>query len=108
MKKKFRLQAYTSDNRHLTIDQIQKLINRYDGFLMNHRMYSDLQMSMYVEMKEYRLLNFYHNLCKQFRISGFDIKNFDPHSRKTCRIYLNVYFIKGVGKLKVRVPRVPG
>jgi hypothetical protein len=108
MKKKFRLQAISFDDRYLTIDRIEQCIDQFKGFLMNHKMYSDLQLSLYLEMKEYRLLNFYHHLNKVIRMSPFEMSNFDAHSNKTCRVYLIVFFAKGVGKLKTKIPRVPG
>lgn len=67
-----------------------------------------MQMSMYVEMKEYLLLNFYHKLKKEMLLTGFDLENYDPHSKKTCRVYLNVTFIKAKGKLKIQIPKVTG
>ena len=108
MKKKFRLQAYTSEDRHFTIDKIQKMIANYRGFLVNYKMFSDLQMNMYIEMKEYRLLNFYHKLRRRMQLDELDLDNYDPHSRKTCRVFLNVTFLQGSGRMKVKIPKVPG
>lgn len=108
MKKLYRFEVYSSDDRYLTLDTIQNMVRHFRGFLMNYQMYSDLQISLYIEMKECRLLNFYHQLKKKVKVSKFDLEHFDPHSRATCRVDIVVYFVKATGKLKVNIPEVPG
>jgi len=108
MKKKFRIQAFSSDPRHSSIEIIQKLIDNSKGYLMNYKMFSDMQMTLYFEIKEYLLLNFYHRLRKHMLVTGFDLDNYDPHSKQTCRVYLNVSFVKAKGKLRLKIPKVPG
>jgi len=106
--KKFRLKAFASEDRHNIIESVQDIVNDSKCFLISYKMFSDLQMSMYIEMKEHRLLNFYHRLSKKIKLSVFDLNDYDVHSKKTCRVYLNVSFVKGVGNLKVNVPKIPG
>jgi hypothetical protein len=108
MNKIFRFQAYTRDERYLAIESIEKVIHDFRGFIVDHHMYSDMQISMYVEMKECRILNFYHRLRKVVKLSRLDLNQFDPHSRETCRVYINVNFVKATGNLQLSIPDVPG
>lgn len=108
MLKKFNLNGISRRDRHLTIDLIQLEIERQEGILLQHQMFSDLQISMLVEIRESKIMDF-HNAIKEFlTLSKLSPETVDTDVKKECILFLNVSFSKGRGDLNIEIPHVPG
>jgi|GEM_PF-1594416 hypothetical protein len=108
MIKKLNLNGISTQDRHLTIDMIQEVIEKQGGILLHHQMFSDVQISMMIEIKESNYLEFYAGLKEFIRISELDETKINRDSVKECILYLNISFSKSKGDLKNEIPAVPG
>lgn len=87
------------------INQIRDCIGRY-GFLTDSRFFSDLAMSMHIEMEERQVKAWYAALAGIIDLSALPE---DPsESSEECIILLHVAFARGTGNLEVDIPEVPG
>ena len=77
-----------------------------EGFILNFNMFSDLALTLCIEIEEQNINTLYQNLDKIVTLSSFEDK--PTKSKKEGIVYLNVTFNKGTGKLKQIIPSVPG
>jgi hypothetical protein len=109
-KKSYKLnwQAYTSQERNQAIDAVKNVINQCDAYIINHNLFSDLAMSLTIEIEENTILDFYKALECIVKIDEAHPIDLNPSAKKEWWIFLNLSFSKGKGKLKVEIPNVPG
>jgi hypothetical protein len=97
--------AISHEDRHVAIYNIEKTILKY-GFIVDHHMFSDVEMSFTIEIKGNKIKKLYYKLRRHIRI-------FDPiyqasYDEQDCMLYLHLCFSKSKGKLKIDIPSVPG
>lgn len=108
MLKKLNWQAYTNKDRNKSIEEIKKTIDDNEGCILNFTMFSDLAMSLSIEIQEKYILQLHKALSDTLRITELDIATIRPNSPKEYILFLNVSFGAGSGNLKKVVPAVPG
>ena len=97
--------AYSNQSRTAAISQLEEIISRY-GYIVQFQPFSELSLSIQIEIAESRIDALYASLEKQMRLDAFEKLN--SASDRERNLFLNVTFIKGSGDLKIEVPAVPG
>ena len=108
MQKRLIWQAYTSDDRHKIIDAVKHGISINDGSIMNFNIFSDLALSLSVEIEENRILDLHRTLSGILGISDFDTESVQKESTKEWLVFINISFGGGKGELRTEKPAVPG
>ena len=108
MQNKLSWQAYSSGIRNKIIDEVKSVISVNDGAIVNFSMFSDLALSMSIEIEECSVASLHEALSHILTISDYNEGNLCPNSQKECRIFLNISFGGGKGELKNEIPAVPG
>jgi hypothetical protein len=99
------LKAYSNDERHSVISQIQSVISKY-GHVVDFMLFSDISLTIKIEIEEFKVDKLYDDLNENLKIDKFEYLN--SVSQKERTIYLNITFNKGTGNLIIEVPGVPG
>ncbi len=94
-----------NEDRIPGISRIEECIGKY-GFITDFKFFSDLSVSMLIEIDGKNINALYENLLQIISIS----KSSDliPDSETEFLILFNIIFTKGTGNLKVEIPSVPG
>ena len=108
MKKKLSWTAYSNSDRHQLIEEIKTAISKHDGCIMNFNMFSDLAMSLSIEIEENKIPKLQSELSDVVDLVDESPNDIDLDSKKEWLIFINVSFGKGRGALKNEVPEVPG
>ena len=106
MRKKLNWQAYSNQNRIEIIEAIKDTISTYDGVILNFNMFSDLALSLCIEIEENQIAKLHKKLSELLSIS--DLRAINQKSKTEWLIFLNISFSQGKGKLKMEIPNVPG
>jgi hypothetical protein len=75
---------------------------------LNSNFFSDLALSLTIEIEEKHIASLYTRLKEAMNISTFDFDNIDRQSQKEWWIFLNITFTRGKGDLKIATRDVPG
>lgn len=108
MRKGISWQAYTKDDRQEVIRAIQNTISSNDGCIMNFNMFSDLALSLSMEIEENKIVELYQALNEVVTLEEFDDTIVGKQSKNERLIFMNISFSRGKGKLKMNIPEVPG
>jgi hypothetical protein len=108
MLKKLNWEAYSSDDRNKTIEETKAIISRNDGYIMNFNLFSDLALTLSIEIEEHRIAKLHEGLSQVLKVSDFDAGTINQESKKEWLIFLNISFTSGTGELKIKIPEVPG
>ncbi|MBS3914786.1 MAG: hypothetical protein KG003_09815 [Bacteroidetes bacterium] len=97
--------AYSHLERHVLINEIEETILKY-GSILEFKTFSDLAISITLELEEQRLQPLYEALCRIMKLDAFEaLAEIKMQDRI---VYLNISFSTGSGDLKNIVPNVPG
>lgn len=102
---RFYLVGYCGMDRFSGISAIEEVINRY-GYIIDFKMFSDVSISFYIEIKENKIDELIEQLKKVITVD--ELKELHAYSETEDVILLNVSFMKGSGNMKIEVPAVPG
>ena len=105
---KLNWQLFSNQDRITAIEALKAIISKNDGYIVNFNLFSDLALSLTVEIEEQNISNLYSELETITSISESKPGNIDDYSKKDWWILMNVSFSKGKGNLKVEIPDVPG
>lgn len=108
MLRKLTWQGYTNDDRNEVIEKIKDAISDCDGSIMNFNMFSDLAISLSIEIEEYNIIKLNKVLSTFLKISDYDHKGVNQKSKKDWLILMNISFGQGKGELTKDIPVVPG
>ena len=108
MLKKLNWEAIATDERNKVIEAVKDAISTHDGYIMNFNMYSDLGLSLSIEIEENNIVGLYKALSTILKMSDFKDDHIKLKSKKECLLLLYVSFIQGKGSLKKTIPQVPG
>lgn len=97
--------GFSDDERHSAINKIQRVISKY-GDLVDIHLFSDISLSMTIEIEEFKIDRLYDELTKIIRVQKPEYLN--SISKKERTLYINITFAKGTGNLKIEVPSIPG
>ena len=101
-------QVFTEQERNKAIEELKGKISSHDGYIINSTFFSDLALSLTIEIEEKDILKLYASLADSMKISESGFDNINASADKEWWIYLNVTFRQGKGDLKIDVPSVPG
>ena len=108
VKNKLNWQAYSNKERIKIIESIKETISKSDGYIINFTLFSDLALSLNIEIEENKISDLHSELSKFIKISESLPDNLNLNSSKEWWILMNISFSKGKGDLKVEIPNVPG
>lgn len=97
--------GYSNGERHSTINNIKDIIAQY-GDTVAFAFFSDMSITMTIEVEEHKIDTLYEALGKLLRLDAFEALNSLAKTERT--VYLNVTFVQGTGKHVIKVPAVPG
>lgn len=101
---RFFLTAYCPLERTAGISELELIIGKY-GFLTDFKIFSDISISMIIEMEEGKVGDLYADLKNLTSLHDFESPGRSP---RECLVFLNVTFTRGSGDLRIDVPDVPG
>lgn len=94
-----------SQERTQAIAQISSIINRH-GFFSEFKLFSDVSLSMVIEIEERKVDALYEELGTYLALDDFPAVH--SNSAKERIILFNVTFTRGTGNVEREVPAVPG
>ena len=106
MQKKLNWEAYTGSERNKVIDEVKELITINDGYIINFNMFSDLSISISIELAEKQIQKLHSAFSSIMSISDFEKEELSLNSSKECIIFLNISFSSGNEELKREIPVV--
>lgn len=106
MQKSLSWEAYSNDGRNRTIEIIRNTISYNDGCIINFNMFSDLAMTLSIEIEEIKIPQLHKALSFVIKLTELEEINFV--STKEWTIFINLSFSNGTGYLKQEIPEVPG
>ena len=107
MRRKLYWKASANDDRTQIIEKVKKLISQHDGYIAHFNLFSDLALSLCIEIEEKQIAGFHEDL-KDFLVINEIESDLNPHSIHEWWVFMNISFAQGSGKLKRGIPHVPG
>lgn len=108
MQKKLTWEAYSNEDRNQTIDEVKNAIFSSDGYIVNFNMFSDLALTLSIEIEENKITSLHKALSLVLKITALKLDDLDLSSKKEWLLFMNISFSKGKGELKQNIPDVPG
>lgn len=97
--------GFCNKDRNIAIYEISNVINQH-GFINDFHMYSDMEMSIMIEIEAQKIAYLYQDLKTCLDLNEFEWLN--SKSKNDQIIFLNITFLKSSGNLKTEIPAVPG
>lgn len=92
------------DDRIKAVSEITAVVNNY-GAILSFQKFSDIALSLVIEIEESKILRLYTDLKKILIIEGID--NSFNDSPAECIILFEITFTRGTGDLAIEVPDIP-
>lgn len=108
MQKRLNWQAYSNGNRNKTIEEVKEAISRSNGCIMNFTLFSDLALSLSVEIEENKIEALHKSLSSVLQVSDLNTNEINAKSGKEMFVFINISFGSGKGELTSEIPAVPG
>ncbi len=108
MKKKLNWTAYSNETRIEIIEKIKEAISTNDGYIIYFNMFSDLALTLSIEIPEDRIIEMHNAMKNILKISDIESRNDIQKSKKEWLVLMNISFSKGKGDFKTEIPAVPG
>ena len=108
MNNKLNWNIYTSKDRIYAIDVIKKNISSSDGYIISSNFFSDIALSLTLEIEERNIEKLHNAISSEMNISELEENKFDHDSEKEWWVFVNITFSKGTGDLEISIPEVPG
>lgn len=105
---KLNWEIFSNKNRNIVIDEIKAVLLTNDACIVNSSMFSDLALSLSLEIEQKSVIELYNSLSSIVTISDLDTGSININSSKDCLIFINVSFTSGTGDLRIEMPAVPG
>lgn len=103
--KRFYWTGYSNKQPNLAISEIEQIINHH-GFLVDFKRFSDISISLIIEIQEQKAVKLYNDLKNYMVLTDSDF--ISSGSEEECTILFNITFTKGTGNLRIEIPSVPG
>lgn len=101
-------EAFATRDRNITIDKMKTVISNNDGYIVNFNLFSDLALTMTIELPENQIPSLYDDLLNLTIITQTAPETINDHSNKDWWVLLNISFKQGEGNLRSDIPEVPG
>ncbi len=102
---RFFFSGFYDKDRLSGINEIKDIVNKY-GFVIDFKMFSDVSMSLSVEIEERKIDALSSKLKEILKLDDF--QNLNTESKNESLVLLNVTFNKGQGDLRRSAPAIPG
>lgn len=103
--KSFFWTGYCNVERIIAINEIEKIVSP-NGYITDFKQFSDISLSIKIELEESNIDKLYHDLKKYMILDDFDSLN--STSVRELSVFLNITFTKGNGDLRNEILSVPG
>lgn len=107
LKKQF-WEGFTNIERFEAINEIQKIISNNSGCIINFNRFSDMALSLMLEIESDKVTTLFEALTKYMTITGLPEEYNNESTLKDITIFFNITFGKSKGDLILEVPQVPG
>ncbi len=97
--------AVCRDDRIKAISHISVIASRY-GTILDFKKFSDLEMSLLVEVEPSRMAAMHAELSKVMALGGDPPGH--PDAASDILVFVHIAFTRGKGDLALEVPDVPG
>jgi len=97
--------AYCNKDRHQAIFDLEAIIYNH-GFITDFNRFSDVSISLIIEIEERKIKPLYSDLQAYFHIN--ETYTIDSISEVECVILVNITFTKATGDLIIEIPAIPG
>ena len=108
MQKALQWEAFSKGKRTVIIENIKSAISQNHGYIVNFNMFSDLALTLSVEIEERHIPKLHLALLSVIDVSKIDASNISPSSNKEWLIAINISFSQGTGTMKQDIPEAPG
>ena len=108
MTNKLNWKIFSAQDRNKTLEALKDIISSNDGFIVDFNFFSDLALTLTIEIEERRIKGLHSAISQVANISELENIAFNPESVKDWWIFLNISFAEGTGELKVIIPEIPG
>jgi len=108
MQKKLSWEAFSNEDRNMVIEAIKNAISNCDGCIMNFNIFSDLALTLSIEIEESKIQVLHSALSLVVTMSEIDQFDINLESKKEWLIFMNTSFTRGKGELKQEIPKVLG
>ena len=89
------------------IQEAEQIIDSY-GFITDFKQFSDLAVSISIEIEAGKVMPLYNALALTFKMAGFKDLGVAISDKTATIILFNLSFARGSGDLRVEIPSVPG
>lgn len=93
--------GYCNGERMISIREVEKIVNTH-GYITDFKLFSDISISIKIEIEELNINPLYEDLNKFMSLDGFE--SIDSISTVERVIFLNMTFTKGTGNLRLEIP----
>ena len=100
--------AISSGDRNIIIESVKQAISKSDGYILNFQLFSDLALSLTIEIEEKQIPALYQALSPLLNLIEPLPANLNSHSEKEWWVLMNITFSQGTGDVSQEVPMVPG
>ena len=97
--------GYCNTDRNIAIADIEKIVACY-GYLIDFKHFSDISISIRIEMEECKIDMLFEALQNYMSINDSELLNSFSKSERV--VFLNITFSNGTGLLINEIPAVPG
>jgi len=108
MHPKLNWQAYTNRNRTEVLEAVKEAVNRHNGYIIAFNRFSDLALSLSMEVEAQNIPGLFKAIQQLVRLSGPLPDDGASFAHQEWLVLLHISFAKGKGDLEIEVPAVPG
>ena len=108
MQKKLNWEAFSNNERNKVIEELKNTVSSSDGYIINFNMFSDLALTLSIEIEENKIQILHKALSSVLNVSELNPHELNLESKKEWLIFISISFSRGKGELKQEIPDVPG
>jgi hypothetical protein len=108
MQKVLQWEAFSKADRTAIIDTVKSTISQNHGYIVNFNMFSDLALTLSVEIEEQHIPKLHLALSSVVDLSSLNANSINSSSGKEWLVAINISFSQGKGNMKQSIPKVPG
>ena len=96
--------AFSPQSKYQAIPKLEEIIDRHEGFIVDIKPFSDLSLSLRIELEERNIDALYTGLQKAMELKPFE--TMDSSSKRERTVFLNITFAKSTGDVRQNIPQV--
>jgi hypothetical protein len=95
----------STHERTQAMTEITAIVDRH-AIILNFQRFSDVSLSLMLEVEECRVRALYEELRSVALVDGLEEEMSD--STRECLVFVNITFADGTGNMQIEVPDIPG